>query len=220
MSKRVSTTSSRDRRCIGDSGAALMETAIIAPVFLLIVLGIMEYGLIFRDFLTLGDGIADSAKFGAIQGGSVTSTGDTGDYTMMNLLRQNLAAVPSAWVTKVIIYRGVPPVTPNLAPLAQVPTVCKNGTVSSTAFKCNVYIPQEAFREAQNANGAYFKCVLGLGAACGWDPITRKNGPKNADIEYVGVYVKLVRSMPTKLFGSTYTLEQANIQRIEPGELT
>ncbi len=205
-------------RCRGDAGAAIMETAIVAPFFMFIVLGIMEYGLIFRDLLTLGDAIADSAKFGAIQGGGVTSSGDTADYTMMNLLRQNLAAVPAAWVSKVIIYKGAS--ADAGTPIKQVPPTCRDNSVSSTAAKCNVYPPTDAFREVQNANSAYFKCVAGVGKACGWNPVTRKNGPKNADIEYVGVYVKLVRPMPTKLFGSTFTLEQANIQRIEPGELS
>jgi Flp pilus assembly protein TadG len=40
------------RRC-RDRGAALIEAAIIMPVLILVVVVIMEYGLAFKDYLTV-----------------------------------------------------------------------------------------------------------------------------------------------------------------------
>ncbi len=208
-------------RCTADDGAALMETSIIAPFFLLVVFFLMEAGLVYRDYLATGDTVSDAVKFGAMQGGKLTPTGASADFTMMTAIRQGLANIPQSWVQRIVIYKA------NAAsagtPVAQVPAACKTG-LSSTTYKCNVYSDTfTAFYRAQQGDSTYFSCVSGLPEpACGWPPTaaSRPDGPKNANIAYVGVYVKVSRRMMTGLFGRTFTFEVAGIQRVEPGQLT
>lgn len=197
-----------------------METALVAPMFLSTVLFMFEYGLVFRDYLTVNDSIADAAKVGALQGGKLSSTGDSADFTIVSTIRQTAANIPQKWISRIVVFNAGPSTLG--APLNQVPALCKTGA-SSTILRCNVYSDTfTALYKAQTGDGNYFKCLSSGDIACGWPPTptARPNGPKNANIEYVGVYIKLDRKLLTGLFGSTFTLEQAAIQRIEPGQLT
>jgi hypothetical protein len=56
---------SRRRR---DRGAALIEAAIIMPVLILVVIVIMEYGLAFKDYLTVSYLSREGARIGAPAG--------------------------------------------------------------------------------------------------------------------------------------------------------
>ncbi|MEZ5208794.1 MAG: pilus assembly protein [Acidimicrobiales bacterium] len=56
------------RRCSGDQGVAIIEAALIMPVFLVLVFGIFEYGVVFRDYLTAADATAEAAKIAPSRG--------------------------------------------------------------------------------------------------------------------------------------------------------
>ena len=55
-------------------GAALIEAAIIMPVLLMIVFGVFEYGLLFRDELTLAQSTRDGARARAPTATTTTPT--------------------------------------------------------------------------------------------------------------------------------------------------
>jgi hypothetical protein len=48
-----------------EDGAALVEFAIVLPLLLIIVFGIISFGLIFNDKLSLTDGAREAGRFGA-----------------------------------------------------------------------------------------------------------------------------------------------------------
>lgn len=195
----------------------MLEALFVAPLLAMIFLFIFEYGLIFRDYLTVGDATSDAAKFASIQGNKLTSAGNTADYTAVALLRQNLANIPPSWLDRIVIFRAGS--AAGGSPLSQVPAGCKTGA-SSAALKCNVYTTvYDAFRNVQTGNTAPFTCT-GSQPACGWNPTSRKDGPTTADVEYLGIYIKVDRPKLTGLFGQNFTLEIATIQRLEPGQLT
>ncbi len=196
----------------------MIEAAFIAPLLFLILFGILEYGLLFRDYLTVGDATADAAKQGSIQGPLLLGANQSADYTIASTLRQDLASVPTAWLSAFVVFKsGAPAVG---GPLAQFPAACKNTNTSVPASKCNVYPAFDAFYAVQTANTGYFRCITAGDRACAWNPETRINGPKIYLIEYLGVYVHLTRKQVTGLFGKTYDLEVAAVQRLEPGQLT
>lgn len=202
-------------RTRGDDGSALLEAAIAAPILFLFVFGILEFGLVFRDYLTIGDGASDAVKFLSIEGKKATA-----DYTAVSLLRQDLANIPETWIDRIVVFKATS--AAGGSPVAQVPPGCKTG-LSSTALKCNVYTTvHDVFLAIQNTTGppAMFTCSSGTEAACGWNPTTRVDGPLSANVEYVGIYLKLKRPMLTRIVGSEFNLEIAAVQRIEPGQLT
>jgi Flp pilus assembly protein TadG len=59
------------RRVSGRRGAALVEFAIVLPLLMVLLLGIMEFGMIMRDYLMLGHGAREGARTAAV-GGTVS----------------------------------------------------------------------------------------------------------------------------------------------------
>jgi hypothetical protein len=198
----------------GDDGATIVEAAFILPIFILIVLGLMEFGLIFRDVLTIRDVVGVAARTGAVQGPDMVSN-ETADFSMVEDIREGTAGIPVEWIERIVIYEARTPSAGS--PISQLAQACKTGG-TNTARKCNVYDdPSEAFYAVQQGDTAYFQCLGGVGKACGYNPETRDDGPVVSQIDYVGVYIKLDREQITKMFGDRWTIEEAAIMRLEPG---
>ena len=66
MSERKRETSGSRKRCQGDDGAALVEFALIAPLFFLLVFGIMEFGWAFFQQLDVRHGAREGARLAAV----------------------------------------------------------------------------------------------------------------------------------------------------------
>ena len=60
-----------------ENGAALVEFAIVLPLLLILVFGIISWGLIFNDKLSLTDGAREAGRFGATL--PVTNFASSGD---------------------------------------------------------------------------------------------------------------------------------------------
>lgn len=195
-----------------DRGTALLETLLVFPVFMAVVLGIFEFGLIYRDVLTTNEASGTGARTGAVIGPRITASGATADYAIIRSVREGLGSIPTSWIDHVVVFKANAPGAGG--PLAQVPAACRAGT--AVPGRCNVYDPQEAFLAVQNGDAAYFDCP-GSGPACAWPATSRENGPRVSDIEYLGVYIKLDRPFISGLFGDQFTSEQAVVVRLEPG---
>ena len=71
----------------------MVEAALVSPIFILLVFGVFEFGVAYRDVLTVGDATTDAARVGAIQGPDVTPEGETADYSIVNAVRDGLAGL-------------------------------------------------------------------------------------------------------------------------------
>ncbi len=58
---------------LGESGAALVEFALLAPVLLLIMVGIAQFGISLNQYVMLWNGVGTAAMQFAITGGAVTN---------------------------------------------------------------------------------------------------------------------------------------------------
>ncbi len=214
-------TATKPRRGSGDDGIAIVEAALMTPVFFLLIFAVFEGGLLFRTYLTVGDMTADGALAGAIQGDdmAVVDLGSgpvevNGDYSVVAAIREASSAVPVDDIEQIVIFRSHPADT--RPPVDQVPNVCKGGLTSETQ-KCNAYPPREAFLAVQDGDIPYFECTAGVGRSCGWDPGSRKDGPLVSDIEYLGLYIRANRPNITGVLGESTTIERGAILRLEPG---
>jgi hypothetical protein len=223
------------QRCRGSRGASLIEAAVMTPVFLLLVFGIIEFGVVYRDYLTIGDATTVGARIGSITGpgladvrvsdgaGGTVTVEANGDFAAMMAVREDLAAIPIDWIDRIVIFEGDKP-SQQTTPVNQVPAFCKNtASIPANGPGCNIYEPREAFEHLEgtidSADLDYFKCVSSSDPACGWNPDTRANGPTTDDIDYFGIYIKIDRPYLTGIFGDDFTIEQAHILRLEPGPL-
>jgi len=58
-----------------ERGAALVEFAIVGPVLFLLIFGLVDFGLIFNDYLGVRNGVQSAARLGAVANfGNVTCT--------------------------------------------------------------------------------------------------------------------------------------------------
>jgi hypothetical protein len=214
------------KRCRGDGGAVLVETALISPVLFLMLLSVLEYGGLFRDLLGANDAAEVGAKYGAIQGpemSQITNTAGvevgsaTADFTSVLNTRAGLAGVSPQDIERIVIFKARSPQYGT--PMDQVPAACKTST-TSVSGTCNVYLLPNAFIQIQDGNLGYFTCKTGslTEPPCGWDPTTRKDGPGFANIDYLGVYIKMRRPPLTGLIPVAKTIEVAAVQRLEPGQ--
>ncbi len=92
------------RRMFGERGAALVEMAIVLPFLLVLVFGIVEYGLLFKEKLTIASAATSAARTGATMG-----TRADADFAILQALEAGLYdQVDAAVLISVDIFRANP----------------------------------------------------------------------------------------------------------------
>jgi Flp pilus assembly protein TadG len=203
-------------RLAGDEGAALIEAAIVSPVLFLFLMGIMEYGLLFKDYLTLSNGLRAGARMAAVAGNSVDA-----DYRIVQAVKSEMLAISPANITKVVVFKA--------NGLTDAPSACKSDPVHTVdaANHCNNYdgtndwSPVAPAPVPPNTPASNYDCVTRTWAN-GWCPTSRlaaltANGtPVAGPPDYVGIYIVVQHAFLTGFFGSAKTLTGVYITQIEP----
>lgn len=74
-----------------ESGAALVEMAIVLPLLLVLVMGILEFGLAFRDRLTIANGTQSAGRVAAALGNQ-----EDADIAILQAVEQSLGLLPNS----------------------------------------------------------------------------------------------------------------------------
>ncbi|MCZ7532988.1 MAG: pilus assembly protein [Acidimicrobiia bacterium] len=94
----------RWRRHDGEKGAALVEMAIVLPLLIVLVFGIVEYGLLFKEKLTIAAATSSAARTGATMGNR-----EAADIRILQALEAGLFdQVDSKVLISVDIFRADP----------------------------------------------------------------------------------------------------------------
>lgn len=199
----------------------MVEVALIGPIFLVLLFGVLEFGTLFRDVLSVKDAVGDAARYGSILGPETASdayvTDANADYWIVRRVREGTAALPVANINRIVVYKAGPSTLGN--PVDQVTSTCRNGSGDGVDNVCNVYLTYPAFQAVDANDKTYFDDSSGTSPARHWRPTARNNGADcrcSSQIEYIGVYVRLQRAGLTGLFGSSFKVEEAQILRLEP----
>ena len=80
----------------GDNGAATVEFALVAPVLIVLLFGIIEFGTVFKDVLSLNQAAREGARAGAV--GAMTTT-------IQSRVTSAAPTLQSASITTNITYR-------------------------------------------------------------------------------------------------------------------
>lgn len=73
-----------------DRGAVMVEMAIVVPIFILLIFGMLEFGLAFKDKLAMSHAAGRAARVAAVQGNE-----DAADYEILKGFSSGLSAAAS-----------------------------------------------------------------------------------------------------------------------------
>ena len=180
------------RRCRGDDGAVIIESAIAGLIFFTMLFGVVEFGMAFFDYLTT----ANMSRVGARTGSTLGHT-TAADYQILQQVKAATSGMPTSSIQAIVVYKA--------SGIGAAPTAaCK--TSSSAASKCNFYT-------ASNFNTALatFNCST---VDQYWCPTSRKDAASDPP-DYLGVYIRVLHPNITGLFGSSYVYEDFTVIRIE-----
>lgn len=194
----------RRNRADRQRGAVLVEFAIVAPIFMILVLGIFEIGKAWE---------ANQTVVQAARGGART-VAQLGTNNLAD--QQGVASVVAAFgpdagdIVRVVVYEAD-------AAGGFANPLCANNNPPASA-NCNVYLPVDI---AQANNSAYFDSTpandnnCGTGASNGWCPDERSDLQTSAT--FVGVLVEFREERVSGFFGTgTYTITERTVMRVEP----
>jgi hypothetical protein len=172
-------------------GQAMVEFAMVAPLFFLLFFGIVEYSLINASIGAFNFAAKDGARFGAIIGkGAViigTTTYPTDQYIVNNVILPHVSGVVIAQMTKVEIFDST-----------------EDGACVLVAGACQ----EDIF---QQVSGTW------TSTSDTWLSSSRNDQLANAD--YLGVRISYTYTYLTAFFAissPTINLQAESIQRIEP----
>ncbi|MEQ8842502.1 MAG: TadE/TadG family type IV pilus assembly protein [Acidimicrobiales bacterium] len=188
------------RRCKGERGATLVESAIITPVLMLFLFGIFEFGFAFRDYLTVANAARDGAREVSVAG----NAGDA-DYRMLRAIARASASLPDDAIEQIIVFKATGPGdTPDPS--------CLGGSQTDL---CNVYTASDFTRAADEfgCNGA--STVTPNAPDDAWCPTDREVSV-GTGLDYVGVWITTTHTYITGLFGSSIDLDDQLILKVEP----
>lgn len=191
----------RHRRARSDRGAALIEAAIILPVLMVFLLGIIEFGLVYATGATATGASRSGARLAAAAFGPEKATLSTSAGNVAAAVSADLGALTSAVPVGMVIYR-VNPTGTNGAPSGGFPSA--NATMSGG---CTA----NCFRYKWDATSK--KMVPDGGP--GWT-MANSSVCNAATADSVGVWVLIRHSYLTKLIGQYNYVEGKTIMRLEP----
>jgi|GEM_PF-944272 len=199
-------------RLSGDHGVALVEFALVLPLLIVLVLGVMEYGRTWGEKNTLVRSTQSAARTGATQGPDRYA-----DYNALQSIEASLKALGNSTIERVVIFRAD-------AADGQVPAACANLAIADNlspkgiaASNCNIY---SAAQVGFTGNPlTYFpgtsSCTGAWDAA--WCPTARSRGTDVTDPDYLGVYVRVnYKSLTGILAAPTKDLTATSTFRLDP----
>ena len=181
----------------------LAEAALTLPLVFMFVFGVIEYGLVFRDDLTVTNGSRDGAR------AATAFTDPLGDFKILQTMQESLQVVDEDDIERIVIYRATNDSTP-------VPAAClaidPRVSHATTGMGCNVYTLDDL------AQPDRFGCDDPTDWDQGWCPGDRDvvGSSFAGDVDFVGVFVEIDHDFVTGFFGPGMNLTETTVMRMEP----
>ena len=195
-------------RHLGDDpqrGAVAVEAALLVPILLVLLLGIVEWALMMRDSLS----VTEAARVGARTASAMPRQSAFTQATV-DAIGVAGSAMPKSRISQVLVYkandRGYP------------------GPSGSTTMSCSGY---ESSCDRYVWDAGHSRFVLSP-ASSPWNPRGTSGAPGNVNAcpvgsggppDSVGVYVEAVHPWVTGLFGSSRTLRDRAVLPFEPMQI-
>lgn len=193
-----------------DQGAALVEFALVAPILVLMVAGLLEFGFAWRQNLYVERAAQTAGRTGASSGADPFT-----DYDIIQSVGSAISGGRNLELQKVIVFKAN---TSGVVPAACKSLNAAGNTAHGISGVCNVYGPSQVatsspgvgFPRASNAT----TCPGGSWDAF-WCPMGRDRDLPGAD--RIGVYIEAEYETLTGIVpGTTQTFATTAIFQLEP----
>lgn len=186
-------------------GQALVEFALVFPIFITLLMGILEFAFAFNALLAIGHATRDAALVAAEAGNN-----DAADCVILQQVENDVSSpADKKRIQQVVIYRA----DQNGAAMSgQQNVYTRTGSTTCTLPTGTLTVPYSA---SSIGYAAASRCNVLAGSAGGC-------GPGRATVDMIGVKITYQHSWVTPLAnlvslgGSGVTLVQSNAMRMEP----
>ncbi len=182
-------------------GAVIVELAFVAPMLVVMLLGLFEIGGIWRDHQSITHASRSGARVGS-------QLADTGEADLEVLLAIEAALGPLADdLSRIVIYEA--------DANGDMPAPCVSAAAGySGGSNCNVY---DGATMANLATPGWWGSGTSCGTADGnWCAPTERDTAQ-ASATFLGIEVEIEHSYLTKFFGAgTTTISESTVMRLEP----
>lgn len=216
----MNTQPEQRRRLHGDDGGLIVELALVAPLMVLLLLGIIEYGTFYRESANVSQALRSAGRAGTANG-AVRSA----DYNAILSFASQAFQAQHSTINRLVIYKSD---SSGSVPSQQ----CLTGTVPlDGSIKCNVYtgaqlvtISLAASESAAGlgnpnlplANPGHAPCVAGE-LDYNYCPTSRDDQQDSAGgPDWVGFYVSATYKSSTGMLPTTVTFTDTELVRIDP----
>ncbi|MCP3991784.1 MAG: hypothetical protein GY724_22115 [Actinomycetia bacterium] len=182
-------------------GAIIVELAFVAPVLVVLLLGLFEIGGIWSDHQT----VTHTSRSGARVGSQLGDAGET-DLEVLLAIEASLGPLADD-VSRIVIYEA--------DANGDMPAPCVGAAAGySGGSNCNIY---DAVTMANLATAGWW----GSGTSCGtadnnWCAPTERDTSQTS-ATFLGVQVEIEHTYLTKFFGGgTKTISDSTVMRLEP----
>lgn len=196
------------RRRADARGQTLVEFALVFPIFMLLVIGIIEFAFVFNALLSIGHATRDAALIAAEAGNAASA-----DCVILQTIEQDVSAPADLnRIQQVSIYRSNQNgaiIAENLYTRTGVMTPGPSATTCTLPNGSSLTVPYQA-----TSTGYPFGSRCNVSAGCP-DTATRPLDTIGVKIVYQHTWVTPLANL-VSLGGSGVTLTQANAMRMEP----
>lgn len=174
-----------------ENGAVAVEAALIFPVLILLVFGMIEFSLLLRDYVTVNSAVRTGARTASSEPRITTMPQDTADS-----IERAGSAMPKNNIDFIYVYRANDKGYPGA-----------NGNTTMTGCpgtNCIKYVWNDAAgRFNDDATGS-------------WNTNTINACPGDPNAQAVGVFMQATHKAITGLFGTSFKVSDRAVMKFEP----
>jgi len=200
-----------------ESGAVAIEAAIVLPVLLLMIFGMIEFAFVMRDYAGVANSVRVGSRVAATGAAAGPGTCETGPdvpvctSTSSPSLAQEAAdaiqrggsSMPGDNINYLLVYKANAAGFPGAEGITTMPTTC-----ASTA-NCVKFVWRDALNAFRYSSGSWSSVSI---SAC------FPGSPTNPllGMHRVGIYLDATHPMMTGLFGASIHLQDRAVMNFEP----
>lgn len=186
-----------------DHGVVMVEAVIVTPIVMLFLFFILEYGIVFKDYTSVGNAGTYASRAGAAAGDDTNA-----DWQILQAINDNSAALARGDIQRIVVYSA----TDTDDTINSVAPLCRT-SATSIAGTCNIYRAADL-----TAPVSRFGCDAVTDLDLAFCPSLRSTtlSPPAGPPSYIGIYIEYETSTLTNFFRRTFTFRSDSVTRLEP----